>query len=319
MWADEWVEYCGVTVHEGYALLRSSGIPDRAAVTLEIEGAPMPIEEIALRIGSDRAVSSVRNALAADDRFMRVDRNLWALGSWELAAYQSIRQLIADEIAAHDGAVRLSKLVDVLTSRFSVSATSIMGYASSPPFSTVDGMVEQVARRPSAPRKSPFDTRRLYRVADRWVLRFNLTSEHVRGSGSPLPSALISALGLNYGEAKFLHCRHGAQRVGWSGPQAILGSVKRIVDADGLQMGDMCFATFSDDAEFDIVRIEPTERRGRARAYELAGLTLIGDSESDSSLAEAIGLAPHSALPQIAEKLRARGDYDVADSLLAVT
>jgi hypothetical protein len=315
-WAVEWVNYCGVRTHEGYALLASSGIPDRAAVTLECEGAPMSVEDLASRIGSARAVGSVRNALGSDERFARVDRNSWALKSWGLGTYQSIRQLIADEVSVNGGSVRLSKLVAGITERFSVSATSVMGYASAPPFVTVDGFVELASVQRAAPRKSPFDTRRLFRLDDGWALRLTISLDHARGSGSPLPSALIAVLALSYGEAKYLPCRMGDQRVGWSGPQLTLGSIKRIVDGERLTVGDTCFAVFGDDGSFDIQRVSITADSGQQRAFELAGLTLRKRSAGRDDLARAVGLVPGSSTNQISEKLRARGDYEVADCML---
>lgn len=315
-WAADWAKYCGVPVHEGYALLESSGIPDRAAVTLEVEGAPLSGDEIALRIGSDRAVRSVKNALGADERFVRVDRNSWALTSWGLETYQSIRQLIADEVSAHGGTIRLSRLVTSITERFSVSATSVMGYASALPFSTVDGLVGMASINTEVARKSPFDTRRLFRIPTGWMMRFVVTSEHARGSGSALPSALIPVLGLSYGEAKYRPGRLGDQRLGWSGAQATLGSVKRFVDSDGLQIGAICFAVFEDDGSFDIRQASITEAAGQDRAFDLSGLRLAGYSPTFHDLVHAIGLPPTSTRHQVAEKLRLRGDYDIADCML---
>lgn len=316
-WSIDWVRYCGIQVHEGYALLASNGIPDRAAVTLESEGSPMSGEEIASRIGAERSVRSVKNALASDDRFVRVDRNSWALTSWGLATYQSIRQLIAHEVSSHGGSVRLSKLVADITQRFSVSATSVMGYASAPPFTTVDGIVEMASVNSPVPRKSPYDTRRLFRVADAWALRFTINAEHARGSGSVLPSALISALALEYGEVRFLSCRLGEQRLGWNGPQLALGSIKRFVDGDELKIGDTCFAVFGVDGSFDVRRVEVPDDLGPQRAFELAGVALFNGAPGREDLAHAVGLPPDSSRHQIAEKLRARGDYDLADCMLS--
>lgn len=316
-WSIDWVRYCGIRVHEGYALLASAGIPDRAAVALESEGSPMSGEEIASRIGPERSVRSVKNALASDDRFARVDRNSWALASWGLATYQSIRQLIADEVSSHGGSVRLSKLVSGITERYSVSATSVMGYASAPPFTTVDGIVEMASVNSPVPRKSPYDTRRLFKVDDAWALRFTVNAEHARGSGSVLPSALITAMGLEYGEVRFLSCRLGDQRLGWNGPQLAMGSIKRLVDADNLTIGDTCFAIFGVEGSFDVRRVEVPGVLGPQRAFELAGVALSNAAPGREDLACAVGLPPDSSRHQIAEKLRARGDYDLADCMLS--
>lgn len=315
-WATDWVAYCGLRVHEGHALLASSGIPDRAAVTLENEGAPMSGEDILARLGSERSLQSVKNALASDDRFVRVDRNAWALASWGLATYQSIRQLIVDEVASNGGSVRLSKLVTRLTESYSVSAASVMGYASAPPFTTADGIVEMSVVNRAAPRKSPFETKRLFRHLGGWGLRFVVTTEHARGSGSVLPGALIAVLGMEYGDVLMLTCRLGAQRVGWNGAQLALGSIKRLVDADSLAIGDTCFALFGDDGSFDVQRVAVPRALGPERAFALSGLSLISLEAGSDDLATGIGLPVGTPRSQIAEKLRARGDYDVADNML---
>ena len=316
-WAEDWVAYCGVKLHEGYALLVSPGISDRAAVSLESEGSPMSGEQVASRLGLDRSLRSVKNALASDDRFVRVDRNSWALASWGLAEYQSIRNLIADEVANHGGAIRLSKLVAGITERYSVSPTSVMAYASSPPFVTADGVVEMATANHSVPRKSPYDTRRLFQLSNGWGYRFAVTAEHIRGSGSPLPGALITVLGIDYGETRYLPCRIGDQALGYNGPQLTLGSIKRFVDIDDLALGDTCFALFAPDGSFDVRPVTVSATPGRQRAFALSGLTLMEGVPGLGDLASTVGLTFASTRRQVEERLRSRGDYDLADCMVS--
>ena len=316
-WAELWVAFCGLKVHEGYALLGGSGIPDRAAVVLEIEGVPMTTEAIVGRLGSDRSVRSARNVLAMDDRFARVDRSSWALRSWGLNEYQSIRLLIDEQIRVNDGSIRLSKLQSTLTGRFSVTNSSVVAYASSPPFRTIDGMVEFAGEVAVIPRKSPFETRRLFRMNRGWALRITLSKDHVRGSGSLMPSALITALGLTHGVAVSLTTRKGTQRVGWNSAQLALGSIKRFVDDDGLRLGDTCFAIFGDDQSFDLVQVSIPDQIGRSRALALAGLTTGSEQAGLPELLGAIGLPIDASANRLAETLRDRGDYDIADCVVS--
>lgn len=299
-----------------YALLASSGVGERAAVVLEISGSPMQLEAIVDAIGSDRAERSIRNALADDDRFTRVDRTSWALASWGLESYQSIRTLIANELDRNDGSVRLSRLVTTLTERFTISSSSIITYAGGLPFVTVDGMVEYATSSIVVPRRSPAETRRLFRVQDMWLLRLQLSIDHARGSGSVLPTSLIPILGISYGESVSRPCRLGDQRFAWNGSQLTIGSIKRFVDQDGLVVGDTCFAVFGDSGGFDLIKVIVPSEPGRLRASALAGLTIVG-SEDLADLARSVGRLETSSPSQVAEALRARGDYDLADSIAA--
>jgi len=315
-WAEEWIRYCGIAVHEGYALLASAGVPDRAAVVLEIEGSPLSVEDIIERMGGGRTEGTVRNALAADERFDRVDRRSWALRSWGLHAYESIRTLISNELNLNDGSIRLSKLVATLTDRFSITGSSVVTYAAARPFATADGIVEFATTSEIVPRKSAFETRRLFRINDGWALRIQISTDHARGSGSVLPSALITELGIRFGESPVLRSRMGDQRIAWNGSQLTLGSVKRFVDADGMSVGDVCFAVFRDDGSFDLGRTEIPAGLGRQRALALAGLTMAGSDSGFLELAGSIGLPPGVSPPQVAERLRVRGDYDIAECVL---
>ena len=108
----------------------------------------------------------------------------------------------------------------------------------------------------------------------------------------------------------------GDQRLGWSGPQLALGSIKRFVDGDNLTIGDTCFAVFSVEGSFDVRRVEVPGDLGTQRAFELAGVALCDAAPSSKGLAHAVGLPADSSRHQIAEKLRARGDYDLADCML---
>ncbi len=108
----------------------------------------------------------------------------------------------------------------------------------------------------------------------------------------------------------------GDQRLGWNGPQLAMGSIKRLVDADNLTIGDTCFAIFGVEGSFDVRRVEVPGDLGPQRAFELAGVALSNAAPGREDLACAVGLPPDSSRHQIAEKLRARGDYDLADCML---
>jgi hypothetical protein len=314
-WVPAWLGYCGISIQGGYALLASSGLADRAAVVLEISGAPLQLDLILESLGGERSERSTRNALAADDRFTRVDRSSWALASWGLESYQSIRTLIANELDRNDGSIRLSKLVATLTERFTISSSSVITYAGGLPFVTVDGMVEFATRSVITPKRSPAETRRLFRLQEGWALRIQVTHDHARGSGSVLPSALIPIVGISYGASVVRPCRLGEQRLAWNGSQLTIGSLKKFVDQDGLAVGDTCFAVFGDDGGFDLVKVVVPAESGRSRVLALTGLTMTGTHQQLQDLARSVGQSEVATRNQVIEAFRARGDYDVADSI----
>jgi hypothetical protein len=318
-WAIEWIEYCGVSTLSGHALIVSAGIQDRAAVVLEIEGSPLDTDTVSERIGVDRSTRSVRNALSSDGRFSRVDRDSWALSSWGLDTYRSIRTLIANEIDSNGGAVRLSKLIANITDRFSVSGSSIVTYAGSLPFATIDGLVEYASNNATetVPRRSAYETRRLFRHAHSWALRVTVSADHARGSGSSLPSGLIPVLGLKFGESVQLTSRLGDQRISWNVSQLALGSIKRFIDSDDIQVGEVCFLLLHDDGSFDVQKLGDLHGSGIPLALKMAGITVYDEIDGLAPLASAVGLPSGATAEHIAERLRTRGDYDLADALLA--
>ncbi len=314
-WAKEWLEYCGLMSVGDYILLGAGGIADRAELALAREGAPLPVGEIVSRIGTDRAITSVKNVLSTDDRFVRVDRNAWGLVSWGLESYQSIRELISTELARKDGSIRLSRLVDTLTTKFSISASSVVTYANSHPFVVNDGIVERATTTRVETRRSPLETRRVFRRDETWLYRLEVNNEHLRGSGLTLPSGLIPVLHSEYGVGKELTSDLGMQRLAWNGSQLTLGSIRRFLERGDVSAGDCVFIVFGDAGTFDVEKVEIPVAIGVERA-----LALVGQPQQDASrlhevLASSVG-APSNVDPmQLSRRLRERGDYDIVDCL----
>lgn len=315
IWAREWLEYCGLISVGDHVLLGTGGIADRTELALAREGAPLPVEEIVSRIGTGRAVTSVKNALSTDVRFVRVDRNAWGLVSWGLESYQSIRELISTELARNDGSIRLSRLVDTLTMKFSISASSVVTYANSHPFVVNDGIVERASTTRVETRRSPLETRRVFRRDDSWLYRLEVNGEHLRGSGLTLPSGLIPALHSEYGVGKELTSDLGAQRLAWNGSQLTLGSIRRFLERAGASAGDCIFLVFGEPGTFDVEKMEIPVAIGVERALALVGRPKQDASRLHEVLAASVGVAPNVDPTQLARRLRERGDYDIVDCL----
>ncbi|WP_347978205.1 sigma factor-like helix-turn-helix DNA-binding protein [Microbacterium sp. ProA8] len=311
----EWLEYCGVTLLRGCALLGRAGMPDRAEVILHTQQEPMSSEALVAGLGVDRSVRSLRNQLSEDPRFSRVDRDDWGLASWGLTGYLGIRAMIGRSLTTAGGEMTIDDLVADITSRFDVSPRSIVTYATSFPYITLKGVVRRRARRDMRRprRKGLAQTRGLYRHDDSVKLRFVVNSEHLRGSGSPLPNALGEEIDLSVAEAKTL-VRTGVEGtilVSWRGPQIVLGSVRAEIEKLGLREGDLAFFVFGTDGTFGV---EPVQESNSTEARILA---LTGDARSDdadvwATLADRIDSAAGERDAVLAA-LSARGDAQIVE------
>lgn len=94
----EWVEWLGEETFAGHALLQTSSIQDYAAGILSVCGEALSSEEILEQFDRPRSVRSLRNQLAEDQRFHRVDRDAWALAEWGLEEYLPIKTMLLRQV-----------------------------------------------------------------------------------------------------------------------------------------------------------------------------------------------------------------------------
>lgn len=313
----EWLKYLGCLVDGNYAFTRFQSIGDRAAAILSVAGSPMRAQEILDLFDVERSLVSLKNTMGSDDRFARVDRDKWALTEWGLESYSGIRAVIRDEIAREGGQIPMDTLIERITGKYTVSASSVITYASAPPFEAREGLVRLAAGDRSV-RKGPERTRRMYRRSGCWLYRVAVTKEHLRGSGFPAPVAVAAVTGVQPGQTSELESALGPQAVNWTGSQPGFGSILRfLVDSD-VETGSEIFLVIGDDGSF---RIEPIDR-GDAdpleRALRLAGAaTAAARQEPRAALAAAIGLPEDSPAASVIGGYRERGDADIADLLIA--
>ena len=310
-----WLEYARITLLRGCALIDTPSIPDRAEVILFTEEAPMTAEEIRGALGVERALNAVKNALAVDDRFTRVDRDRWALARWGLEGYKSIRVMIGRAIDASGGDVALDELVSELSSKFDISPNSVVTYAAAHPYVTQRGRVRRRGRRDMrriVRRKGLAQTRGLYRHPTSVKLRFVVNAEHLRGSGTPLPSALGEELDLSLNEERLLPLAGGGSvQVSWRGPQISVGSVKREMERLELEAGSVAFFVFERDGS---LAIEPLAT-GSSFADRLASATggpWVDPEDLFEELADRID-APATTRDGVVSALSARGDAYVLE------
>jgi hypothetical protein len=313
----DWLSYCGYVVDGDYVFTRVQSVGDRAAAILSVIGTPMASQEILDRFGVERSLGSLKNAMASDDRFERIDRDRWALAEWGLESYSGVRALVRDEVARGGGQIAMDTLIERITGKYSVTASSVVTYASAPPFEARGGIVRLAAGDRDV-RKGPERTRRMYRRSDSWLYRVKVTKDHLRGSGSPAPMAVAAILDLQTGQTVQLDSGLGPQTISWTGSQPAFGTIRRFLVAGDIETGSEIFLAIGDDGSF---RVEPVDADGTdalSRALRLTGATDTASPEQARAvLATAIGLPADSPAASVIGEYRERGDSDIAELLLS--
>jgi hypothetical protein len=313
-----WITHCGYVVDGDFVLTRTSSVNDYAAAVLAIDGSPLSTQEIVDRFVFDRSPRSLSNQLSADDRFERVDRDRWALKEWGLEAYSGIRSVIREQVARGGGRARLTDLVEYITSRYSVSGSSVVAYAGAAPFATKDGVV-QIATEGQGARKAPERTRRLFRRSNSWAYRVKISTDHLRGSGSVAPHAIATVLDLQAGETRQLDNPLGPQSVAWTGLQPQFGTIRRFLMAEDVAAGAEAFLVIHDDGTFTFELTRDLIGNPLADALALAGAPAVVDrEEARLALARALRLPDESPVTSIIGGFRERGDDDIAELLISV-
>lgn len=312
-----WLQHCDYLLHDDTVLTRTRSMADHAAGLLAIAGQPLHIDDLHQRLGKDRALRSLANQLADDDRFIRSDRSTWALAEWQVEQYTSIPQLIGRELDAAGGQVGINELVESITGRFDISPSSIYTNVSSGDYEVLDGIVQR-RRNPTPTRKEPAATRRLFRHGDTWKLRITVTRDHLRGSGFPVPAGVANLVGCRRGDVIELDSDLGTQNIRWTAAQPSSGTIKRFLDGLDAREGQPFFLEFRPDSRFDVRPADHVSEGAPplTRALHLTGSTLTDNPDiARARLAHAVGL-PNDAKPRrILSAYQQRGDDDIAGLL----
>lgn len=310
-----WYRSLGYREIDGHLMaptLRSQ--PDLAAAYLGVRGQSATAEEIQLAVAPTASARSLRNRLGDDDRFVRVDRNEWALREWGQKEYTGIRDTL-QRIITEKGPQAIDSLIEDLTADFDVSPKSIAAYSTAWPLETVNGIVRFAESR-RVPRRTLSQTKGIYRTVDGVAMRLVVAIDHLRGSGFPVPVALATAVGLEPGQKIELTAATGIVSLGWNANQPALGSIRKELMALDIAAGELVFLRIVGD-RFSVhsAGIEPREPSAAVRYW--LGLTGTGDLES-SQIASAIGLSAVSHWPTIVHALRDRGETEALQQLLEV-
>ncbi|WP_369133589.1 sigma factor-like helix-turn-helix DNA-binding protein [Modestobacter sp. I12A-02662] len=313
-----WLTHCGYVVDGDFVLTRTQSVQDYGAAVLSILGSPLSAQEIVDRFLTERSAASLRNAMSGDDRFERVDRDRWALREWGMEAYAGVRSLIRERVARSGGRAQLEDLVEYITGRYSVTASSVAAYASSPPFQCKGGVVT-LASDDREVRKTPEQTRRLFRRPDAWAYRVRITADHLRGSGSAAPVAIASLLSLQFGDTRQLTSPLGPQTIAWTAIQPSFGTIRRFLLAGDIAVDTEAFLMIHNDGSFSFEPARDMTGNPLMDALSLIGAPVTDDrDEARSLLAAAVGLSAAAPVTSVIGTYRERGDSDIADLLTSV-
>lgn len=273
----------GFRPFEGRWIVWPRSFVERAVGILAVRGAPMHTEVLADLTGSTSA-RSLRQRLAEDPRVQRVTKDEVGLVRWGMPAYTTVADLMLKTVDALGGHPLLADVAAHLLSSHGIRRGTVQAVACAPAFVTEGGRIRARGRgEPYAVNSDVRDVPDLELLPKGRIAWSLLVDRDIaRGSGRTMPEPLAGHLDLEPGRS----FRYAATVGGDAAPCADLllswtrtshvgpsiGSVKKIVDALRLGLGERLRLTF--DPAQETVHGEPaTARAGEAAPRSLGSPT----------------------------------------------
>jgi hypothetical protein len=312
----------GMELFHGRAVRRGSAMQDRAHIVLEEAGHPLRFDVLLDAMPEGTHERSFRNAIFIDPRIVRVDRDEFALAVWGVEEYTGVADAIERELLRRGGPARIQALADDLAARFEVSRSSVVAYARSQRFVQLpDGMVRlREADEPIEDRGlTPLGLQRgCVRLEGRWAYRVVLDDKLLGGYSATIPPAFAAHLGAAPLESILVPSELELPiSVVRSALQPSLGRLRPVAECLGLQAGDLLFVVAPGDGD-DRIRFRTVLTRAlqeaapRGRASLQLGLTA---DASGPDLARCLDLPSSASEDEVAARLRARREEDLAEAL----
>lgn len=301
-WARTWLADNGLVIRHGMVHTAHETLADFLLGEMTAVKEPVSLDTVAGWIDGRWTVTSAKNLLQGDPRFLRVDVQRYALADWGLAPYRGIREEIRALITEH-GPLPLCDVVDAISGAFDVEARSVEHYAKDRPFKVTDGVVEfrdpshSTSRRSQGPLAladipEGRQWRNVFFTPTGFAYRLTVNADHLRGSGWGTGLAVARIIGLGPGDSwerqldnvdAPLKITRSLQR------QPALGSIKKALDAQGAAIGDIAFIRF-DGTEGAIHGVSLTVERRRTTTRDLfaEALMLVGCNRDVEDPFEAI-------------------------------
>ncbi|MFD2455665.1 sigma factor-like helix-turn-helix DNA-binding protein [Corynebacterium mendelii] len=294
---------------------------DRVASVLHITGEPMTIEQLLAATGDTGNPRGFANVMYPDDRLVRLSKDTWGLASWGREEYTTIVDLIDRRVG--DGSYPYDRMVEELTG-FGVAPSAVYLYCRGFDFTVENG---RVIRRttPVSVHQQPEMTPGLYHIGDSWLLRAEVTADHLRGSGIGLSTVFATIYNLSpRGSVELATPLGDVQTLRWKQLyNTQLSTIRRFFTLRGLKEGDRMWLIFGPDS-FDVQPCSP--RRPGLQGWPgvlndmgadavppgLGQHAAAGDHNELGIIAAAIGLEHTASHKQVVERLKQRGEDQLA-------
>lgn len=306
-------------------LVRKWQTLDLAERVLADAGEPLALDELLAQTGLGISLTTFRNSILSDNRFLRYDVRRYGLKEWGGEPYTTIGEKVAEEIKRNGGSVDRDVLIDSLTERFEVARSTVRGATQAPQFA-VDS-ANQVSLRPEAliiPRAKPLAlTQRCFYLESGWALRIRVSRDLLRGSGNAIPPAFAGELGLQPAASRDFSSAYGKLSASWPRYSAIvhLGSLRTAARELGAVEGDRLFVIICAEDRLDfrlVAKRDLDAAAGMARVALECGLS---GGSSMPKILTALGFDPDLSEPasQIRARLTARRERRLADQIPATS
>jgi hypothetical protein len=183
---------------------------------LKVEKRPISIGECVEKYGVQKNLRSFRNAVASDERFIRVSKDEFAFAGDEYEVYEGIAREM-EKVLQKSGRMLLSGLQSELKSKKNINPTSVLFFSSAPIFCVENGFIS-IRGSSNMLREFPREV-----DGESWIiasgeieLRFLCDKELLRGSGMSIGAGTAALLGVQPGAHKTYLLGEHEIEVSWS-------------------------------------------------------------------------------------------------------
>lgn len=292
----------------------SGSMADKAAAVLALRQNLMTAEEIHECLG-EGSLTTLKNYLGGDSRFLRRGTRRWGLAEWGGESYKGIAAEMADELRDLPDGLPLERLQRILADKFDIVSSSVQIMSVTHPMFVREGAWVRLRRDDELylPDASLEESDVCVVVRGRWAWRHAVSHDTIRGSGSAIPEAFAALLELFPGGRSELSSPFGVIPLYWPAQSPGIGSLRRVVEHLGGAEGDLLFVIPDDDGTVEFELVRGSEVSAAAAEREL--LLRLGQADGGagwlSQCAEAVGLPQHASPDEIEELLEVRGDREI--------
>tara|TARA_B110000503_G_scaffold140942_1_gene233120 strand:- start:499 stop:2649 length:2151 start_codon:yes stop_codon:yes gene_type:complete len=304
---------------EGQIFSTSSTLRDQAVEILARHGSPLSRADIYKFLPTKGSMNSLRNLLSTDQAFVRTTKSKFGLATWNLEAYSTIPREIAKALENAEE-VRLDELTKELSERFEVSPSSVQAYATSWPFEVRNGRVLRSSSNAVSTTKEASEEKDLWSCGSQLIWATQVNNEHRRGSGTAVPRVLCKELNLSNEKSVRLATANGSSlRLGLAGLNWAIGSVRELLEAQAVEVGDWCFFVF-DERSFTLIKTsqDAVERFEQLLSKFLPSLDLSDLKQLESALKAMLFLPTNYSMASVFSALKSRSDVELSHFLKGI-